>query len=254
MSPQDKFREREKYTNFGFETIESSKKAGLVNNIFDSVATRYDIMNDIMSLGVHRLWKTYLIRKLNPKKNMRMIDIGGGTGDIAIKFINKGGKNVTVADINNKMLNTGRNRAIDSGVVNGIDWVNCDAENLSFQSSSFDVYITAFCLRNVTNLDLALNEAYRILKPGGRFLCLEFSHVGLPILSEIYDKYSFNIVPLIGKIIADDKAAYQYLVESIRRFPEQSDFAQLIGQAGLDIVKYENITCGIVAIHSAWKT
>jgi len=184
---------------------------------------------------------------------MQLLEIGGGTGDIAFKFINRGGKNVVVVDINEKMLAIGRDRALNQGIIKQIKWINSDAENLPFRDSSFDTYITAFCLRNVTRLDCALKEAYRLLRPGGRFLCLEFSHVILPNLSRLYDIYSFNILPLMGQIVAKDRASYQYLAESIRRFPQQDDFLNLIKESGFEKVSYQNLSNGIVAIHSAWK-
>ena len=240
-------------THFGFKNVNFSKKSTLVRNIFNNVASNYDLMNDIMSFGIHRLWKTNLIERLNPHTNMQLLEIGGGTGDIAFKFINRGGKNVVVVDINEKMLAIGRDRALNQGIIKQIKWINSDAENLPFRDSSFDTYITAFCLRNVTRLDCALKEAYRLLRPGGRFLCLEFSHVILPNLSRLYDIYSFNILPLMGQIVAKDRASYQYLAESIRRFPQQDDFLNLIKESGFEKVSYQNLSNGIVAIHSAWK-
>ena len=240
-------------THFGFKNVSSSEKPLLVRDVFDSVAPNYDLMNDIMSLGIHRLWKHSLINKLKINQNMRLLDVGGGTGDIALKLNEKGSQNIVVTDINTEMLKVGRNRAMDRGVIRGIKWIGGDAERLPFESSSFDAYTTAFCMRNVTHLDQALKEAYRILKPGGRFLCLEFSHMIIPSLSKLYDTYSFKLLPLMGQIFANDRASYQYLAESIRRFPKQEDFIALINESGLEKTTYQNLSCGIVAIHSAWK-
>jgi demethylmenaquinone methyltransferase/2-methoxy-6-polyprenyl-1,4-benzoquinol methylase len=206
-----------------------------------------------MSLGIHRLWKNILINYLKPTENMQLIDIGGGTGDLAFKFLQKGGRDVVITDINEEMLKIGRDRALDNGIIKGPIWVNGNAEQLPFENASFDAYITAFCLRNVTHIDEVLIEAHRLLKPGGHFLCLEFSKVILPTLSKLYDAYSFRVLPLIGQIIAKDRDAYQYLAESIRRFPSQDAFANLIEKAGLEKISYQNLSGGIVAIHSAWK-
>ena len=240
-------------THFGFKNVNITEKPRLVRSVFDSVAPNYDLMNDIMSLGIHRLWKNTLIKKLKPNQSMRLLDVGGGTGDIAFKFIDKGGQNIVVTDFNTEMLEVGRNRAMDQGIIKQIKWIGGNAEQLPFKDSSFDAYTTAFCLRNVTDLDQALQEAYRILKPGGRFLCLEFSHVILPSLSKLYDTYSFKLLPLMGQVFANDRASYQYLAESIRRFPTQDEFATLIRGSGLEKTTYQNLSRGIVAIHSAWK-
>jgi demethylmenaquinone methyltransferase/2-methoxy-6-polyprenyl-1,4-benzoquinol methylase len=210
-------------------------------------------MNDLMSGGIHRLWKNTLIKRLKPHSNMELLDVGGGTGDIAFGFLKAGGKKVVITDINEKMLTFGRDRALDNAIIGGGTWVLGNAEQLPFKASSFDAYVTAFCLRNVTHLDQALQEAERLLKPGGRFLCLEFSQVILPALSKLYDAYSFNILPLIGQVIAKDRSSYQYLAESIRRFPPQDQFTALIKSAGLEQVTYQNLSGGIAAIHSAWK-
>lgn len=240
-------------THFGFRDVDSSEKTSMVRGVFDSVAPSYDLMNDLMSGGIHRLWKNTLIRRLNPQPNMTLLDVGGGTGDIAFKFLEKGGKDVVIADINEEMLKVGRDRALDRGIIEGPKWVRGNAEQLPLEDKSIDAYATAFCLRNVTHLDQALREAHRLLKPGGHFLCLEFSHVVLPTLAKLYDTYSFNVLPLIGQIVAKDRDSYQYLAESIRRFPTQDDFVDLIGEAGLEHVSYQNLSGGIAAIHSAWK-
>jgi demethylmenaquinone methyltransferase/2-methoxy-6-polyprenyl-1,4-benzoquinol methylase len=253
MVKENQTQQSQSTTHFGFKSVSASEKSLLVRGVFDSVAPNYDLMNDIMSLGIHRLWKHALIKKLKFNQNMRLLDVGGGTGDIALKLIEKGNQNIVVTDINTEMLKVGRSRAIDQGIVKGIKWIGGNAERLPYKNSSFDAYTTAFCMRNVTHLDQALKEAYRILKPGGRFLCLEFSHLIIPSLSKFYDNYSFKLLPLMGQIFANDRASYQYLAESIRRFPKQEEFVTLINGSGLEKTTYQNLSCGIVAIHSAWK-
>jgi demethylmenaquinone methyltransferase/2-methoxy-6-polyprenyl-1,4-benzoquinol methylase len=243
----------EETTNFGFITVNARDKAGMVKGVFDNVAPRYDLMNDLMSLGVHRLWKSTFIDYLDPHPKMKLIDVGGGTGDIAFKFLKFGGGQVTVCDINDEMLNVGRDRAINKGIFTGVDWVNGDAEKLPVPENTFDAYTTAFCLRNVTHIESALSEARRVLKPGGHFLCLEFSKVVLPVLKKVYDTYSFNILPWLGKIIADDEGSYRYLAESIRRFPDQDKLTAMITDAGLEQANYKNLSGGIATIHSAWR-
>ena len=240
-------------THFGYKDVDVSEKTSMVRDVFESVAPSYDLMNDLMSGGIHRLWKNTLIKRLKPHSNMELLDVGGGTGDIAFGFLKAGGKKVVITDINEKMLTFGRDRALDNAIIGRATWVLGNAEQLPFKASSFDAYVTAFCLRNVTHLDQALQEAERLLKPGGRFLCLEFSQVILPALSKLYDAYSFNILPLIGQVIAKDRSSYQYLAESIRRFPPQDQFTALIKSAGLEQVTYQNLSGGIAAIHSAWK-
>lgn len=248
-------------THFGFRTVHPEEKKGLVRDVFDSVAPRYDLMNDLMSGGVHRVWKARFVDWLNPQPGMRLLDVGGGTGDIAFRVLEavrnrKGGSgatHVTVCDINEEMLRVGRGRAVDRGIVHGIEWVRGDAEALPFEDASFDAYTIAFCLRNVTDIDAALREARRVLKPGGRFLCLEFSHVVVPGLDALYDLYSFQVLPRLGAVVARNREAYQYLVESIRRFPPQQELADRIEDAGLRQVKVRNLSGGIAAIHSAWR-
>ena len=240
-------------THFGFKTVNADDKSGMVRGVFDSVAPKYDLMNDLMSAGVHRLWKNTLINQLRPRANMTLLDVGGGTGDIALRFLKNGGGSVTVVDINEEMLAVGRDRAIDRGGLDNITWVPGDAENLPIEDSSVDAFTIAFCIRNVTNPQRALEEARRVLKPGGRFLCLEFSTVALPWLSKLYDAYSFNILPTLGSSIAGDADAYQYLAESIRQFPAQKDFAAMIERTGLGNVTYQNLSGGIAAIHWAWR-
>lgn len=240
-------------THFGFRTVREEEKASLVREVFDDVAPRYDLMNDLMSAGIHRLWKAAMIDWLKPRPGMTLLDVGGGTGDIAFRFRKAGGGAVTVCDINKEMLAVGRDRAIDRNILTDIDWVCGDAEKLPFPDRSVDAYTIAFCLRNVTHIDEAIKEARRVLKPGGRFLCLEFSQVVLPVLRQMYDQYSFHILPWIGKLVAGNKDAYQYLVESIRKFPPQEELADRMRAAGFEQVKYRNLSGGIAALHSGWR-
>jgi len=241
--------------DFGYRRVGEHEKAGLVRSVFDRVAGRYDLMNDLMSGGIHRLWKAELIDRLNPRRSETILDVAGGTGDVALAVIDRRGVagEVIVCDINRAMLETGRDRAIDRGVLVGIDWLCGDAERLPVASASVDAYTIAFGLRNVTRLDAALAEARRVLKPGGRFFCLEFSHVVLPALARLYDLYSFQIVPRLGAIVAGDRDAYQYLVESIRRFPPQDELLDRIEAAGFERTRYRNLTGGIAALHSGWR-
>lgn len=241
-------------THFGYRSVGEDEKAPLVRDVFSSVAGRYDLMNDLMSMGVHRLWKAAMLDWLHPTPGMRLLDVGGGTGDIALRFGGRGGGSVVVVDINEEMLSVGRDRAIDAGRSHEIAWLCGDAERLPIADGSVDAYTTAFCLRNVTRIDKALREARRVLKPGGRFLCLEFSRVDVPALSRIYDQYSFRVLPVLGQLVAGNADAYRYLVESIRRFPAQDDLARMIAAAGLDVVRYRNLSGGIAALHSAWRT
>ncbi len=256
----------EQTTHFGFRTVDKDSKQDLVRNVFDSVAKKYDVMNDVMSGGLHRLWKDALIRTLRPDAGMSLLDVAGGTGDIAFRFLEAANKRggddsasdfkaaqVTVCDINAQMLDVGRDRAIDRGILKNIDWVCGNAESLAFPGSSFEAYTIAFGIRNVTNIDKALAEAYRILKPGGRFLCLEFSKLDMPFLDKIYEAYSFHLLPRFGEMITGDRDSYQYLVESIRQFPSQEKFKVMIEEAGFKRVTYRNMTGGIVALHSGWK-
>lgn len=240
-------------THFGFRTVRETEKAKLVRAVFDGVATRYDLMNDVMSGGIHRFWKDSLIDWLRPRAGMRLLDVGGGTGDIAFRFRQRGGGPVVVCDINREMLAVGRDRAIDRNALEGIDWVCGDAETVPLPDRSVEAYTIAFCLRNVTHIDQALAEARRVLKPGGRFLCLEFSQVVLPVFRRLYDRYSFDVLPRIGAMVAGNRDAYQYLVESIRRFPPQEELASRMRDAGLEQVKYRNLSGGIAALHSGWR-
>jgi demethylmenaquinone methyltransferase/2-methoxy-6-polyprenyl-1,4-benzoquinol methylase len=237
-------------THFGFRTVGEDEKSSLVRGVFDSVASRYDVMNDLMSTGLHRLWKNDMVAWLAPRPGMRLLDVAGGTGDIALRIKKQADCHVTVCDINRHMLEEGRNRAIDRNVITGIDWVCGNAEALPLPDHTFDAYTIAFGIRNVTHIDKALKEAYRVLKPGGRFLCLEFSQLPNSLLQKCYDAYSFNVIPKIGQWVTGDSASYQYLVESIRQFPKQDDFAAMIRDAGFGNVQYRNLTQGVVALHS----
>jgi demethylmenaquinone methyltransferase/2-methoxy-6-polyprenyl-1,4-benzoquinol methylase len=244
-------------TDFGFRRVPEEDKAPLVRAVFDSVAGRYDLMNDLMSAGIHRWWKAEMVAWLNPRPGQRLVDVAGGTGDIARRALPKlkpeTGGQIIVCDATFDMLETGRARAIDDGILAGIEWLCGDAEHLPFADRSFDLYTIGFGLRNVTRLERALAEAHRVLKPGGRFLCLEFTPAVTPILQPFYDLYSFQFLPLLGQIVTGDRDAYAYLVESIRRFPPQSELSELIAAAGLERVKFRNLTGGIAALHSAWR-
>ena len=240
-------------THFGFRDVPEGEKATLVRGVFDSVASRYDIMNDLMSAGLHRLWKNDMVGWLCPRDNMRIIDVAGGTGDIAFRMIKRAQCHVTVCDINQQMISEGRNRAIDHNMLHGLDWVCGNAESLPVPDGAYDAYTIAFGIRNVTHIDVALAEAFRVLKPGGRFMCLEFSHMNHEWLQKIYDAYSFTAIPKIGGWVTGDAASYQYLVESIRKFPDQEKFAQMIRNAGFGNVQYRSLTQGVVAIHSGRK-
>ena len=247
-----------KTTHFGFKTVAEDEKAGLVHNVFEQVASRYDLMNDLMSGGLHRAWKQVMIDMLNPPRSSRpfhLIDVAGGTGDIAFRFLERGGEGctVTVCDINEHMLTVGQDRAEAKAFADKCEFACGDAENLPFPDNSFDAYTIAFGIRNVTHVDRALADAKRVLKPGGRLLCLEFSQVPVPILDKIYDSYSFAAIPKIGAWVTGDGDPYQYLVESIRRFPDQETFKRMIEDAGFQRVSYRNLTGGIAAIHSGWR-
>ena len=247
-------------THFGFKTVAEDAKAGLVRDVFDKVAPKYDLMNDLMSGGVHRLWKASMVDALDPRAGQAFLDVAGGTGDIAGRIHKRLTRDtaplsvpITVCDINAAMLGVGRDRMLDRGIVAGIDWVCGNAEALPFPDMSFDAYTIAFGLRNVTHVDRALAEARRVLKPGGRFLCLEFSRVVMPVLDKLYDAYSFQILPWLGQMVAGDRDAYVYLAESIRRFPDQPRLATMMGEAGLGRARFKNFTGGIAALHSGWR-
>ena len=240
--------------DFGFANVRAEEKAGLVGGIFSRVARRYDLMNDLMSGGLHRLWKDTLVDALRPRDGMDIVDVAGGTGDIAFRIHRRAPEaRITVSDINPEMVSVGRDRAVNRGILRGIEWVTADAEELPFPDASADAVTIAFGLRNVTNRGRALGEMRRILRPGGRFLCLEFSRISVPLLGQLYDRYSFEVVPRIGAIVTRDRDAYRYLVESIRRFPAQDALAELMRAAGMERVSFRNLSGGIVAIHSGWR-
>ncbi|KAJ7993651.1 hypothetical protein DPEC_G00256860 [Dallia pectoralis] len=280
-----------KTTHFGFETVSEGEKTERVYKVFESVAQKYDLMNDAMSFGVHRLWKDSLLHAMNPQPGMRLLDVAGGTGDISFRFLEyvrsqeervarrvaranqtpswqdistgfeaRGQEAVeprqsraVVCDINKEMLKVGKQKADSMALDRGLSWVVGNAEELPFEDDQFDVYTIAFGIRNVTHIDMALTEAFRVLKPGGRFMCLEFSKVANPLLSQLYNAYSFQVIPVLGEVIAGDWKSYQYLVESIRKFPDQETFKGMIEGAGFFSVRYSNLTGGVVAIHSGFK-
>lgn len=269
-------------THFGFESVGVSEKEGRVREVFESVADSYDVMNDLMSAGIHRYWKDYLldisavasmaqtVRRF-PGSELRILDVAGGTGDVAFRFVEAAGclerskssgpdcVSVTVCDINPEMLRVGEKRAREkfgSSLIDeskGLSFVEGNAQSLQFADNSFDLYTIAFGLRNVTDVDMGLREAHRVLKPGGRFMCLEFSQIPNPVLRQIYDTYSFNVIPGLGELVANDRASYQYLVESIRKFSNQQELISRMRAAGFQETKYTNLTGGIVAIHEGWK-
>lgn len=260
-------------TSFGFKDIAEEEKSKMVGNVFTSVASNYDLMNDLMSAGLHRLWKDRLVSKLNPFPGMKHLDVAGGTGDVAFRIL-ENIKNVKrramqdvldddlieetriyVCDINPNMLDVGKKRAEERGFgrEKSLIWVEGDAEALSFEDNSMDGYTIAFGIRNVTHIEKVLAEAYRVLKRGGRFLCLELSHVDIPVYKDLYDVYSFSVIPAVGELVTGDRESYKYLVESVRRFPPQEQFAKMIAEAGFQKVEYENLVGGVVAIHSGLK-
>jgi demethylmenaquinone methyltransferase/2-methoxy-6-polyprenyl-1,4-benzoquinol methylase len=237
---------------FGFRKSEAGERTRLVKEVFASVAPKYDLMNDLMSLGVHRLWKADFVSQIDPKRGDKVLDLAGGTGDIAM-LLTKRGASVTVCDINPEMLKAGKARAADKGFFGKIEWVEGNAEELPFKDAQFDLVTIAFGLRNVTHIGKALGEVLRVLKPGGRFYCLEFSRPSLPLLERVYDRYSFTILPFLGKKVAGDEASYRYLAESIRAFPAQEKLCGLMNDAGFNTVKFRNLSLGIAAIHSGYK-
>ncbi len=245
---------KENTTHFGFETILEKDKSKKVQGVFSSVASKYDVMNDVMSLGIHRVWKDAMMDWLAPIRGQALLDVAGGTGDISFRFLQRAsGANATVLDLTEPMLVEGRKRAETVGISGQLEWVVGDAMALPFEDDSFDVYTISFGIRNVTDPQKALSEAYRVLKPGGRIMVLEFSHIPNDFLQWFYDKYSFNVIPRLGQIIASDRSSYQYLVESIRKFPKQESFMKLVNAAGFENTKYRNLTMGVACLHSGWK-
>ena len=244
----------EQTTHFGFETVPEVEKAGKVQNVFTSVASKYDIMNDVMSVGIHRIWKEAMMDWLAPRPGQKLLDVAGGTGDISFKFLKRSGSgHATVLDITENMLIEGRKRAETDQILDRLDWIVGDAMSLPFADNSFDVYTISFGIRNVTQPQEALNEAFRVLRPGGRLMVLEFSQIPVPLAQKAYDLYSFNVIPTMGKLIANDRSSYQYLVESIRKFPDQETFLSMVQQAGFKNTSYRNLSLGIAALHSGWK-
>jgi len=237
--------------SFGYENVGPDEKTRRVGGVFSRVASRYDVMNDLMSAGMHRLWKTHFVRKLKPRKGQAILDMAGGTGDIAFRIAQSGAQ-VTIADINAEMLAVGARRAARRGI-EGLLWAQEDAEALSFPDQTFDAYTIAFGIRNVTDIPKALAEAHRVLRIGGRFLCLEFSTATWPGFARIYDRYSHDVVPKMGKLVAGDEDSYRYLIESIRRFPPMEAFGGMIERAGFRRMTFEPILGGVVVIHSGWK-
>ncbi|MGP8233301.1 MAG: bifunctional demethylmenaquinone methyltransferase/2-methoxy-6-polyprenyl-1,4-benzoquinol methylase UbiE [Methylovirgula sp.] len=244
-------------THFGFSTMPLPEKQRRVDEVFHNVAARYDLMNDLMSAGLHRLWKDQLVAAVHPSKSrpFRHLDVAGGTGDVGFRVAKAGGPKtqVTLLDINPDMLAVGRARAEKKGLAGKLTFVEANAESLPFPDNEFDAYTIAFGIRNVPRIDLALAEAFRVLRRGGRFLCLEFSQVNIAALDKLYEAYSFRAIPAIGRLVTGDGEAYRYLVESIRRFPSAEDFRAMIEKAGFERASYTKLSGGIVAIHSGWK-
>jgi demethylmenaquinone methyltransferase / 2-methoxy-6-polyprenyl-1,4-benzoquinol methylase len=244
----------EKTTHFGFQDVPEAEKAGMVHGVFSRVASKYDVMNDLMSLGIHRVWKDAMMDWLAPRASQRLLDVAGGTGDVAFRFLKRApGASAVVCDMTEAMLIEGRKRAEAERLADSLEWVVGDAMALPFPDASFDVYTISFGIRNVTRIGDALREAHRILRPGGRLMVLEFSQIPNDLMQKAYDLYSFNVIPAMGQAVTGDRASYQYLVESIRKFPDQDSFAAMIREAGFDQVKYRNLTMGVAALHSGWK-
>lgn len=241
-------------TDHGFQSVPEAEKAGRVQGVFSSVASKYDIMNDVMSVGVHRLWKDTMMDWLAPRAGQRLLDVAGGTGDVAFRFLRRAGHgHATILDLTAPMLVEGRKRAEAERLTDSLNWVVGDAMALPFPEESFDTYTISFGIRNVTRPAKALEEAWRVLRTGGRLMVLEFSQVPVPLLQKAYDLYSFNVIPRMGQMIAGDRASYQYLVESIRRFPDQDTFLGMVQAAGFRNAKYRNLTMGVACLHSGWK-
>ncbi len=245
----------DRYTHFGYQRVAESDKAGRVRSVFDSVADRYDLMNDLMSLGLHRMWKRFAVEVAAVRPGERVLDLAGGTGDLSLLLARKvtASGRVVLADINPAMLSRGRNRLIDKGLVKGVNYVLADAERLPFAAASFDCICIAFGLRNVTRKSAALESMYRALSPGGRLVVLEFSHVTVPALKTFYDTYSFSVIPWLGRVVANDPASYRYLAESIRMHPDQEALKEMMRCAGFERLKFFNLTGGVVAVHRGYK-
>ena len=239
--------------DFGFRTVRRADKSGLVRDVFDSVASRYDLMNDLMSGGIHRLWKTAMIDWMAPQPHQTLVDLAGGTGDISLRFLRAGGGKAVITDINEAMLSAGRQRKEFNSLGGRVSWCVGNAESLPFTSASADRITIAFGLRNVTDREAAIAEAHRVLKPGGRFLCLEFSQVNSAVLARAYDAWSFNVLPRLGQMVAGDADSYRYLVESIRTFPTPEVLADMFAGAGFAQVRVRRLSAGIACIHSGWK-
>ncbi|SDL39752.1 bifunctional demethylmenaquinone methyltransferase/2-methoxy-6-polyprenyl-1,4-benzoquinol methylase UbiE [Aliiruegeria lutimaris] len=243
-----------KTTHFGEKIVPEEEKKGMVHGVFSSVASRYDLMNDFMSVGVHRLWKDAMMDWLAPRPGQKLLDVAGGTGDIAFRFLRRAPEaTAVVCDMTEDMLVEGKKRAEAEKLADRLEWVVGDAMDLPFEDNSFDVVTNSFGTRNVTRIEDALSEAYRVLRPGGRLMTLEFSQLPNPAMQWAYDRYSYNLIPVMGQVVANDRDSYQYLVESIRKFPDQERFAAMIRTAGFEQVKYRNMTMGVVALHSGWK-
>ena len=241
-------------THFGFRTVGEEEKAGMVHGVFSNVASKYDVMNDVMSMGIHRVWKDAMMDWLAPRDGQRLLDVAGGTGDISFRFLRRAPvAHATVLDMTESMLVEGQKRAEAEDFADRLDWIVGDAMALPFEDRSFDVYTISFGIRNVTRPEQALTEAFRVLRPGGRLMVLEFSQLPNPGMQWLYDRYSYNVIPAMGQAIAGDRDSYQYLVESIRQFPDQDTFAAMIRAAGFGQVKYRNLTMGVAALHSGWK-
>ena len=246
--------EQDTTTHFGYQTVPESEKAGMVHGVFTRVASKYDVMNDLMSAGIHRLWKQAMMDWLVPRNHQRLLDVAGGTGDVAIRFLGRAPQaSAVVCDLTESMLAAGRQRAGAEKLTGRLDWVVGDAMALPFADASFDVYTISFGIRNVTRVADALAEAYRVLRPGGRLMVLEFSRMPNDMLQKAYDLYSFTVIPPLGQLVTGDRDSYQYLVESIRKFPDQEAFLAMIRDAGFAMAKYRNLSLGIAALHSGWK-
>ena len=244
----------DKTTHFGARQVPEDEKAGMVRNLFSDVANKYDIMNDVMSVGIHRIWKEAMMDWLAPRPGQKLLDVAGGTGDVSFKFLKRAGYgHATVCDLTEGMLVEGRKRAEAAAMAEQLNWVVGDAMALPFEDNTFDVYTISFGIRNVTRPQEALNEAFRVLRPGGRLMVLEFSQLPNPMMQKAYDLYSFNVIPRMGQFIANDRDSYQYLVESIRNFPDQETFLGMVREAGFENAAYRNLTMGIAALHSGWK-